>query len=280
MECSELRGVPEGVKIEKSERGGCAVTVVTVSTRQAAELIGKPIGSYITLETGWQLSDSEELTAAAKVLAEELKKLLPEEGDLLFFGLGNGKMTPDSLGPKAAERIFATRHLPRENEGLPPLRAVSAFSPGVISQTGVESAELLGALVARLKPAAVVTADALAARRLARLGRSLQISDSGISPGSGVGNSRARIDESTLGCRVISIGVPTVVDGLTLAMDSMNIPESERAELAKSLPQAEKLIVAPQDADAQADNLSRLIALGFNLAAQPRLDPEFLLSLV
>lgn len=280
VECSEVRGLPRGATVEKEHNGSEEITTITVSTAEASEKMGKPIGKYVTIEFAREPSDSSELVKTAKTLADCLLKLIPKEGSLLFCGLGNRNITPDSLGPVAARNVFATRHLPTRLADLPPLRPVSAVAPGVLSQTGVETAELIAGLVAKLRPAAVVTVDALAARRMSRLCKTIQLSDSGITPGSGVGNSRAALNRQTLGCEVISVGVPLVVDGLTLSLDLMGIDHSRRAEYETASPQAANLMVTPQNIDKTAENLGKLIGLAFNMAAQPLLDAQLLMSIV
>lgn len=280
VECSEVRGTPEGVEVKKGEGEGCRIHVITVTTEEAAQKLGKPVGKYVTIEFDEEPGDNESLLALSKEVAKQLSNMLPKEGDILFCGLGNRNITPDALGPIAAEKVLATRHLPKDIPELKGLRPVSVFSAGVLSQTGIETAELLSGVVDRTKPAAVVTADALAARRLSRLSRTVQISDTGIAPGSGVGNTRTAIDEKTLGCPVISIGVPLVVDGATLACDLFNIEEQNREETRKQLPEsAERMMVTSQEIDRTVSAVGRLIALAFNLAVQPSMDPETLLEM-
>ena len=185
---------------------------------------------------------SDELIDA---VAQELSRLLPSEGTVLAAGLGNTNITPDALGPKFIGGVFVTRHLKRElceQLGLGRLRPVAAIAPGVLGQTGVETGELLLGAVNVIKPCAVIVVDALAARKLGRLGSTVQISDSGIIPGSGVGNSRAEISRKTLGVPVISVGVPTVVDAHTLARDVSGNNTNEPAEDAK-------MMVTPKEID-------------------------------
>jgi len=280
VECGEVRGTPEGVEVKKEDGAGCRIQIITVTTEEAAQKLGKPIGTYITIEFDEEPGDNESLLALSKEIAKQLSGLLPEEGDILFCGLGNRNITPDALGPIAAEKVLATRHLPKDMPELKGLRPVSVFSAGVLSQTGIETAELLSGVVDRTKPAAVVTADALAARRLSRLSRTVQISDTGIAPGSGVGNTRTAIDEKTLGCRVIAVGVPLVVDGATLACDLFNIEDQKREQTRQLLPEtAERLMVTSQEIDKTVSAVGRLIALAFNLAVQPSMDPQTLLEM-
>ena len=164
-------------------------------------------------------------------MLSQLKKLLPPKGAVLVAGLGNRAMTPDAVGPLAVEHLLVTRHL---ISALPncfgSFRAVSAVTPGVLGQSGVESAEAVAALVRELQPAAVIAVDALAARRTERLCTTVQLSDTGIAPGSGVGNHRHPLNRETLGVPVIAIGVPTVIDGATLAADLLESAGEEAGE--------------------------------------------------
>lgn len=210
-----------GVRAEETEREGFSATVVTVRNREGAAAIGKPVGRYVTLELDGLLRREEDAFGrAVRAVAAEVEAMAPREGLALVVGLGNRAVTPDSLGPLAADHLLVTRHLV---EGLPErfggLRPVAALVPGVLAATGVESALAAAALTARLRPACVVAVDALAARAVERLCRTVQLSDTGIAPGSGVGNHRAALDRDSLGTPVISVGAPTVVDGATLAMD-------------------------------------------------------------
>ena len=279
VECSEVRGTPEGVTVQKEDGDGVKFITVTVSTEEGGKIIGKPVGKYITAELSVEPADGEELIKSAQAVAQRLAPLLPQ-GELLFFGRGNDRITPESLGPLTASQIIATRHLPRDMPELAQLRPVAAFSAGVMSQTGMETAEVIAALAAKLSPAAVVTVDALAARRLERLCKTVQISTAGISPGSGVGNRRSRIDSALMGCTVISIGVPLVVDGLTLACGVLGADEQTRDEAAQKLPDAESLMVTPQQIDKTVASAAKLLALAFNIAAQPSLDAATALSLM
>ncbi len=279
LECSEARGCPKGMTVDSETRDGLKITTIAVTTPEAAQRLGKPVGRYITLEMAGP-PDEETLEKQSAVLAERLRELLPA-GELLVCGLGNRSITPDALGPLAAERVLATRHLPKDEPGLEDLRPVSVLAAGVLSQTGIETAEIIRSLTAQLHPAAVVTVDALAARRLSRLAATVQISDSGIAPGSGVGNSRSALNAETLGCPVISVGVPLVVDGLTLACDASGAPPTEREAVGRRLPPGMvALMVTPQDIDKTVRSFAALIARALNLAAQPSLDAETLDALI
>ena len=178
-----------------------------------------------------------------------------------------------------AEQIFSTRHLKTEfsNElGLPAFNPVASISTGVLGQTGIETAEYIKGIVDLINPKTVIAVDALASRKLSRLGKTVQLSDTGISPGAGVGNNRARIDEETLGIPVIAIGIPTVVDGKTLLRDLVE----NNCKIDNISKEAETVMVTPRDIDMIIKRASRLLALSINCALQPHIEPEFLLSLM
>lgn len=258
--------LPEGgVRVRERTEQGVTVTTVDILTPDAARQMGKPRGRYITIDTP-PLGDtglhSDEQT---QLVADCIAPLLPRQGPLLVVGLGNEQITPDALGPRCARLVLATRHL----TGQPlfaGLRPVAAVAPGVLGQTGIESSDLVRGIVRQVAPAAVVVVDALAARSLSRLGQTLQIADSGIAPGAGVGNDRAELSRHTLGVPVISIGIPTVVDCATLAEDLGGAPPDDPARAA--------MVVTPRDVDRLVQSGARLIALALNRAAQPGLSLE------
>ena len=186
---------------------------VAISTKEAEEMLGKPCGTYITLETakGIDIFETEELR---DLLVSELKKLLGEKNsNVMVVGIGNKTVTPDALGPKVAEDVLATRHISRElaeKIGLKGLRPVCILSPGVLGQTGIEAKEIIDGAVERTRPSAVILVDALAAREVSRLGSTVQISNTGISPGSGVGNARSEISKKTIGVDCFTIGFAAI----------------------------------------------------------------------
>ncbi|MBQ3141782.1 MAG: GPR endopeptidase [Clostridia bacterium] len=280
LESRELHRDVEGVDVRTEQRGGHAVTVISVNTPQAAKTLGKPVGTYTTVELQTAPGDDESLIAAAELIADALRTALPTEGCVLFCGLGNLHVTPDSLGPLTANKVIATRHLTETEPDLAHLRPVSAIFPGVLAQTGMESAEILVGLVRQIRPAAVVTVDALAAQKLSRLGRAVQICNTGIAPGSGVGNHRRAINAETLGCSVISVGIPLVVDGATLCCDLLGADGSQRADIEQKAAQREPLIVTHTDIDKTVETLSVLLALAFNMAVQPSFSPQELLAIM
>lgn len=255
-----------GVSTDVSVRNGVTITRTIISDSAAAEHIGKPQGKYYTLELlpfGDAAFEPDECFEAA---SDILRELLPEHGCVLTAGLGNSSITPDSIGPKAAGRILATRHISgelAEKCGLAPLRKTAVIAPGVLGQTGIEAAEHIKWLCSGLMPSAVIVIDAMAARSLSRLGRTLQICDTGISPGSGVGNDRPCIDSAYLGTRVISMGVPTVAE----------LKAADRAEAGTDM------IVTPREIDMLTDRAARFIAAAVNGALQPHLHPTEIMKL-
>ena len=252
-----------GVRARETRREGCTVTRVEILDGRGAAALGKPEGCYISLDLRELPRDSGGFSRAVEALAGELALLLPEEGELLAVGLGNRAMTPDALGPLALEHLLVTRHL----RAAPPFdgfRPVAACAAGVLGRTGMESAETVEALVGRLRPAAVLVIDALAARRQKRLCATVQLSDSGIVPGSGVGNHRHPLNRETLGVPVIALGVPTVIDGATLAADLLESAGEEADEAL--LRRAGAVTVTPRDIDAQVRDLAKVIGYGINRA--------------
>ena len=218
-----ISSTPHGVSVFSEEKQKVKITRINITDAQGEKAIGKPMGTYITLEVPRFTASAALDRDTADLLSRELNLLLPQNRDLiLVVGLGNTDITPDALGPLVCEKIFATRHISKDfakQIGLEGLRSVAVISPGVLGKTGIETRELISSAVKSICPSAVIIIDALAARNLSRLGCTVQISDSGICPGSGVGNSRAEINKKFLGVPVISLGVPTVVDAKTLVSD-------------------------------------------------------------
>lgn len=242
------------------------ITEIKIENDSYIDSIGKGKGIYITLEGDNLSKFSDDYESMIFEFSKELQKLIPK-GDILVAGLGNNDITPDALGPQTAGKILATRHLQKEldsneEEFLTSLRKVSVIAGGVMGQTGIETAELLKSLCNEIKPSGIIVVDALACSDISRLGTTIQISDSGISPGSGVSNSRKEISKKVFGIPVIAIGVPTVVDMYTI-VNSMT-----KCEPDKSIP---NMIVTPRDIDRLTERASQLIAYGINLALQPKL---------
>lgn len=271
---------PEGVESDEIQMGPVRVTRIRVRNEAGERALGRKIGTYVTVEVPPLTDDAGLDENALAAVRRELSALLPEEGAVLVAGLGNTRITPDALGPKTAGRVLATRHIAGEvarAAGLGELRPVAVLAPGVLGQTGMETAEILAGSVERIRPAAVVVVDALASRRLNRLGCTVQISDTGISPGAGVGNRRQEISRATLGVPVVSMGVPTVVDAGTLAWDLLGGRPPKDAELTN--PRGAGMIVTPREIDLLIDRAALLVAQAINCALQPGLDSETLLSL-
>jgi len=266
-----------GVKARRETVEGFAVERVEILDREGEESLGKPRGLYLTMDiSGFWRREADSLRRGAEALAALLSPMLPAEGTVLVAGLGNRALTADALGPGAVEHLLVTRHLGRV---LPMLRPVAAMAGGVLGETGLEAAEWVRALAARVKPAAVVLVDALAARDMGRLCRSVQLSDTGLIPGSGVGNHRAALSEETVGVPVLSLGIPTVVEAGTLARDILDQAGLERA-VPDCLGDGRHFFVTPENIDVKIRELSRLVGYGLSLALQPGLGYEDLAGLV
>lgn len=275
---SELPGVVE----ERSVQEGFPVTTVRVLTEEAADKICKPVGCYVTVELGRFLRrEDDAFSAGARVVADALRGLLPEEpGSVLVVGLGNPAITPDAVGRRVVECTLVTRHLRRQHpESFGGFGDVSALEPGVLGTTGIESVSVVEAVAREIRPDLVVAVDALASRSVDRVCRTVQIADSGIVPGSGVGNARRELSLATLGVPVIAIGVPTVVDAATLALDlleevGLNSSEDALRPFEEELRRQCSMIVTPKDIDANVRDISRLIGYGLDLAFHPGLTVE------
>ena len=209
-----------GVDSRTVFRRGCSVTSVRIDTEGAARQLGKPRGRYVTLDLSpLQKNADDVLERASRAVGAELRALLGENvKSVLVAGLGNANMTPDAIGPRSAEHVLVTRHL-RQNGAFSAFCSVSVLTPGVLGRTGIEAMETLRGTVRAVQPDAVIAIDALASRSLIRLCSTVQLSDTGIVPGSGVGNHRCPLSRDTLGVPVYAIGVPTVVDAATLTLD-------------------------------------------------------------
>ena len=295
----EVQGVVLEEEYDKERE--IRVTTVRIETENGAKTMGKPVGTYLTIEApnlsspdeGIHREVSEEL---AKYLIEVMKKNIPEseqDKEVLVIGLGNRQATPDALGPYVADNLNVTRHIVKEYGKYAALEemncVVSAIVPGVMAQTGMETAEIIKGVVRETKPDLLIVIDALAARNSRRLNRTIQIADTGINPGSGVGNYRNAITKETIGVPVIAIGVPTVVDAVTIVSDTMEnllsaletseslkgvglvlggYSEAEKYELIKELiaPNLNSMFMTPKDIDETVKRLSYTISEGLNLA--------------
>lgn len=252
---------------------GFAVHEVRILSEDAAREIGKPQGRYLTLELDALIRREEDaFPRACKALSTMLRELLPHpnDGPVLIAGLGNRMITPDAIGPQTADHVIATRHLVAQSpEVFADWRPVSALAPGVLGQTGVETGEVICGVLDRVRPAAVIAVDALAAGRLSRLLRTVQLADTGITPGAGVGNARAALNEETLGVPVIAVGVPTVVDGATLAHEISSQLGQPACEALDDLSQP--VMITTRDIDREVADISRMIGYAVNMALHPHL---------
>ena len=267
---------PEGVSSREFEKGTVKFTKIRILNEKGSEALGKPVGTYITAEIPQLMKNPVDDEEIIEAIADELCSLLPDKGTVLVAGLGNTDITPDAVGPKSVSKVLATRHISKELSqeiGLGELRSVAGFIPGVLGRTGVEAAESVKGLARSVSPSAVIAVDALAARKLSRLGTTVQISDIGIIPGSGVGNARKEITERTVGVPVISVGIPTVVDVGTLVSDltgtENKIPDESR-----------DMIITPREIDIVIERASELIGMSINKALQPNISVEEMMMLV
>lgn len=278
LERCEFLGKKEtdGIEIEEFEAKKAKVSRITVTNENGEKLVGKPKGLYVTVEVAPFAKHAQFIDDSLEALVTEIRRFLPEKGSVLVAGLGNMKITPDALGPKCASMIFSTRHITGEllrETGLSGLRTVSSFSTGVTGDTGAQAGEVLQGLIGTLKPDAVITIDALAARSVSRLGNTVQMCSTGIVPGSGVGNARQEISSKTLGVPVIAIGVPTVVDAATLITDY-----SGKSDVS-FLDGTQNMMVTPREVDLMIERAAKLTALAINCALQPNISPEDMLIL-
>lgn len=268
LESFSADSLPENVHIYT--RGEAFdITEIIIDDDSCLDTIGKGRGRYITLEGSSLSRFSDNYQLMAQELSQELAALLPE-GEVLVVGLGNNDITPDAIGPQTAAKVLATRHLRGELDSgeehfLTSMRPVSAFAGGVMGQTGIETAEIVRAISAELRPAAIIAIDALACTDISRLGTTIQLTDTGISPGSGVSNRRQELSEKLFHIPVIAVGVPTVVDMHTIVRSLTG--KSINGELPN-------MMVTPRDIDRLTERASQLLAFGINLALQPTLSFE------
>ena len=286
----ELNGI-ESQKEQINEK--LSVERVKITNEEGEKAIGKPKGIYTTIDIkNLKIAQEEEINKASEVLAKELGDIISmhidKQGEILVVGLGNESVTPDALGPKTINEIEVTRHfinyMPQYvKEGT---RMVSAISPGVLGTTGIETVEILKGVVQNINPKLVIVIDALASRSIERISSTIQISDTGIVPGAGVGNTRKEISQETLGVPVIAIGIPTVVELATLVSEGIDIfierlqEKAESNEYLNRLQQNDKyeevkealnigeynMIVTPKEIDGLIENMKEIVAQGINLA--------------
>lgn len=276
-----------GVRVSHWEQDGIQITEVVVTDNEAARQLGKPKGTYLTLESNLlKERDPDARLAMAAMLGEEIGRVLPR-GDgsapVLVVGLGNRAITPDSLGPGVVDRTLVTRHMLGGPLKGNPMESVCAIAPGVLGVTGIESMELVEAVVNKVKPRAILCVDSLAARDSRRIGSAIQLTDTGIQPGAGVGNHRKPLTEQSVGTPVIAVGMPTVIYAATLAKDAFawlnaqtgndDAHEAALEDMEKSLLEGElgDMIVTPREIDSIIQDAAGIIASGINRALQPRL---------
>lgn len=278
VEARELVGEDiQGVEFEERRQSGLEISRLRIKNHKASVKLKKEEGSYVTVDIPAMTDNFPVNDDRVEVIGSEIRRLIPVNGLVLVCGLGNTEITPDALGPKSASRVLATRHITGElarSTGLDNLRPVAVLNTGVTGQTGIETFEYIESIVKTIKPGAVLVIDALASRRVARLGTTIQITDTGVSPGAGVNNHRRRISQKTLGVPVIAVGVPTVVDSLTLVSDLLRIDDEKTADQLKSLlsPRGSTMVVTPKEIDLLIDRASRIISLSINKALQSSVD--------
>ena len=292
QKANQVKGELDGIESEKEEIDeNIKVERVKITNENGQNAIGKPIGNYITIDVkSLKIAQEEEIQKAAETLSKELKKVIDthidNQGEVLVVGLGNIYVTPDSLGPKVINEIEVTRHiinyLPQYVEKG--TRMVSAISPGVLGTTGIETMEILKGIVDNIKPKLVIVIDALASRSIERISSTVQLSDTGIVPGAGVGNTRSEISKETLGIPVVAIGIPTVVETAVLVNDCLDLLIGKLQDEAKSndalnklkeqdnyeeikealVPQDYNLIVTPKEIDDLIENMKEIVSRGIN----------------
>lgn len=288
----------KGVRfLEEKVDKNITISTVVIETENGAKTMGKPKGTYITIEAGNMDEEDEDYHREISVqLAQIIRKLIrdrKEEMSVLVVGLGNREVTPDALGPRVVDNLFITRHIIKEYGkyafGEKNVNRISSIVPGVMAQTGMESLEIIHGIIDETKPDIVIVIDALAARSTKRLNRTIQVTDTGINPGSGVGNHRHGLNKKSLGVPVISIGIPTVVDAATIVNDTMfnliaamsqsraldklgdslkELNDGEKYELIRELlsPNLNAMFVTPKDIDESVKRLSFTISEGINIA--------------
>lgn len=276
----------EGLESICEETDGIKIERIKIRSDDAAARIGKMKGNYITITVGdLSENDREKYEKICMCVASELRAILniEETAAVLAVGLGNEHITADSIGPVCVKNMLVTRHIkeimPEEIDDS--VRSVSALAPSVMAFTGIETSEIVRGVAEKTKPDLIIAIDALASRSMSRLGRTIQIADTGINPGSGVGNNRKELSERTMGVKVIAIGVPMVVDAVTVALDAMDVAGADENDkevffeaYKRMEPMGADMVVTPKDVDSLALRSSKIIANGINLALQNALGRE------
>jgi len=279
----EIGHEPDGMLFESFEKNGVGIDTLTILNEEGEKRSGKPCGKYVTVNIGkiW-LSDGETFQKVCAVVADEIRPFIPKEGSCLYAGLGNRGIIADAMGPETASNFIVTRHI-KENKpelfNAFQLRETSCIIPGVLGNTGVEAAEIIQGVVENTKPSFIVVIDSLSSRRLSRLATTIQICDTGISPGSGIENSRRAINKETMGIPVIAIGVPTVVDAVTLALDLLEEAAKDNPNTLPTTdilstilhPQNASYFVAPKETDHIIKDTAKLLGYAINAALHENL---------
>ncbi len=280
---SSLRGVK--LEEEYDEEEDIRVTTVEITTKNGAKAMGKPMGTYITIEAPGMLEpDDGYHREISEVIAKQLVKIIPgvkEEQEILVVGLGNREVTADALGPHVVDNLYITRHIVKEfgkaAYNKEKINIISSIEPGVMGKTGMEAAEIIRGVVEQTSPKVMIVIDALAARSTKRLNRTIQITDTGIHPGSGVGNNRNALTEESMGIPVIAIGVPTVVDAGTIVVDALEKMVHDKGEAEShryvddcrnALTELHNMYVASKDIDAVIKRVSYTVSEGINIALE------------
>ncbi|NMB40867.1 MAG: GPR endopeptidase [Firmicutes bacterium] len=299
---TEAEEIP-GVNVEREGDQDIIINRVSITTEQAAARMGKQVGNYLTLEVpGLRKKNTALQDKVIRVFYKELRRMFNLNGqqNIMVIGLGNWNVTPDALGPRVVRELFVTRHILEMKPDIlgDGFGSVCAISPGVLGITGVETSEIIRGVVNQVRPDMIVAIDALAAQRLERLHTTIQVADTGIVPGSGVGNRRLGINRQTIGVPVYAIGVPTVVDAVTIVGDSMNkMAEALKRESAQGnmfanivqkmnweekrniirevmQPFAGDLIVTPKEIDTLVDDISLVISASLDAAFHEKIAQE------
>ena len=269
----------DGIDVSEYQNGDVFITRIEVTNEKGSEILGKPKGNYITLEIPNLKYSDEAYQSACQEIAKQIETLIKitDKTKTLVVGLGNKAITSDALGPKAVSNLVVTNHIKQGNDFLgDSFSRVCAIVPGVLGTTGIETIDIIKGVVEKTKPEIVIAIDALASRSMDRISNTVQISDTGINPGSGVENRREGINEEALGIKVIAIGVPTVVDAATVASDSIDAVLTKTNEDLKDLGRDKiysllaksvgNMMVTPKDIDSVIEKASKTVANGINLA--------------
>lgn len=276
--CFTNNDMPNGIERKVTIRDGIEITEVNITNEDASNRLKKPIGKYISLTVSDFKSQNIYLERDTKIISAILSSFIynKKNQSFLVVGLGNNDITPDALGPQTTKQILSTRHFTSEfldSVKLPDLNSVSAISPGVLGQTGIEVYEIIRSLVNEIHPSAIIVIDALASKSLSRLANCVQISDSGIQPGSGVKNARSEISKKTLGIPVIAIGIPMVIDISDIAYELLG----ENKETAGN--NFNNMIVTPKEIDLAIEHAAKILSLSINRSLQPQLSFQDIVSL-